>query len=51
MTPLTQLQIIEIEQIKKLSEVKIVSQRQKISAIRTLKDVEETAIYAGKKQK
>ncbi|PTD15251.1 TonB-dependent receptor family protein [Flavobacterium columnare] len=47
--PSAQLQIIEIEQLKKLSEVKIVSQRQKISAIRTLKDVEETAIYAGKK--
>ncbi|WP_309597381.1 TonB-dependent receptor plug domain-containing protein [Flavobacterium davisii] len=48
-TPSAQLQIITIEQLRKLSEVKIVSQRQKISAIRTLKDVEETAIYAGKK--
>nr|WP_294939048.1 TonB-dependent receptor [uncultured Flavobacterium sp.] len=34
---------------KTLSEVVINQQREKVSAIRKLKDIEETAIYAGKK--
>ena len=34
---------------KTLSEVVINQQREKISAIRKLRDIEETAIYAGKK--
>lgn len=38
-----------LEKLKNLSEVVITRQRERFSAIRKLKDIEETAIYAGKK--
>ena len=40
---------IVLEKINNLSEVVIRNQREKIFAINRLKDIEETAIYAGKK--
>ncbi|MEW5677331.1 TonB-dependent receptor [Flavobacterium enshiense] len=45
----TYLRIVLEPLAKTLSEVVINQQREKISAIRKLKDIEETAIYAGKK--
>ena len=41
--------IIVLEKINNLSEVVIKNQREKIFALNKLKDIEETAIYAGKK--
>ena len=40
---------IVLEKITKLSEVVINNQKQKLFALNKLKDIEETAIYAGKK--
>ena len=40
---------ISLEKINNLSEVVVNKQREKLSAIHKLKDIEETAIYAGKK--
>ncbi len=44
----TTIEII-LEKINNLSEVVINKEREKISALNKLKDIEETAIYAGKK--
>jgi Fe(3+) dicitrate transport protein len=44
----TNLEIV-LEKINNLSEVVINKEREKISALNKLKDIEETAIYAGKK--
>lgn len=42
-------EIVVLEKLTKLSEVIVTKQREKLSAIRKLKDIEGTAIYAGKK--
>ena len=41
--------VIVLEEINNLSEVVINAQREKLFALNTMKDVDETAIYAGKK--
>ncbi|MGK4567390.1 TonB-dependent receptor plug domain-containing protein [Flavobacterium sp. 3HN19-14] len=41
--------VIELEKMTNLSEVVINAQRDKFSAVTKMKDIDETAIYAGKK--